>query len=139
MPEPVGPVTRISPRGRVHNSANTGGVPSSLKSITLAGISRRAIATWPRSLKMETRNRPMSPKAKPKSEPPTSCNSCWQRSGVMLFIKDIVSSGSKTFVSSLTKCPSTRITGGWPTAMCKSLALRLTTVCNSLSMRTLAI
>ena len=29
----------------------------------------------------------MSPKAKPKSAPPTSCNSCWHRSGVMLFIK----------------------------------------------------
>ena len=29
----------------------------------------------------------MSPKANPKSVPPTSCSSCWHRSGVMLFIK----------------------------------------------------
>ncbi len=51
--------------------------------------------TLPRCLKIETRNRQQSPKAKPKSEPPTSCNSCWQRSGVMLFISAVVSSGSK--------------------------------------------
>ena len=57
----------------------------------------------------------------------------------MLFISAIVSSGSRTLVSSRIKWPSTRITGGWPTAMCKSLALRLTTVCSSLSIRMLAI
>ncbi len=53
----------------------------------------------------------------------------------MLFIRAIVSSGSKTFVSNFLIRPSIRSTGGWPTVMCRSLALRLTTVCNSLSMR----
>ena len=101
LPEPVGPVTRTSPRGRVHKSANTGGVPKSLKFINFMGICRSTMATLPRCLKTETRNRAMSPKAKPKSAPPTSCNSCWHRSGVMLFISATVSSGSKTFVSSL--------------------------------------
>ena len=47
----------------------------------------------------------MSPKAKPKSMPPTSWSSCWHRSGVMLFISATVSSGSRTLVSSLTKTP----------------------------------
>ena len=42
----------------------------------------------------------MSPKAKPKSVPPTSCSSCWHRSGVMLFIKATVSDGSSTLVAS---------------------------------------
>ena len=42
----------------------------------------------------------MSPNAKPKSVPPTSCSSCWHRSGVMLFISDTVSAGSSTFVAS---------------------------------------
>ena len=43
----------------------------------------------------------LSPKAKPKSVPPFSCSSRWQRSGVMLFINATVSSGSSVLVSSL--------------------------------------
>ena len=41
LPEPVGPVTRTNPRGRRTSSVNTGGVPNSLKSISLAGINRK--------------------------------------------------------------------------------------------------
>ena len=41
-----------------------------------------------------------SPNSKAKSVPPFSCSSCWQRSGVMLFISAVVSSGSSTLVSS---------------------------------------
>ncbi len=45
----------------------------------------------------------------------------WYDSGavrqVTIFISDTVSSGSKTFVSSLTSRPCRRSTGGWPTAM----------------------
>ena len=50
-------------------------------------------------LNTATRNRAMSPKAKPKSVPPTSCNSCWQRSGVMLFISATVSEDSRILVA----------------------------------------
>ena len=57
----------------------------------------------------------------------------------MLFISATVSSGSKTLVSSRISRPSMRSTGGWPTVMCKSLALRLTTVWSSLSIRIVAI
>ena len=53
----------------------------------------------PRCLKMATRNRAISPKAKPKSVPPTSWSSCWHRSGVMLFISATVSDGSSTLVA----------------------------------------
>src|SRR6202790_1464260 len=68
-----------------------------------------------------------------KSAPPTSCNSCWARWGVMLFIKDVVSSGSSDLVSSLRMRPWCRITGGCPTVMCKSLALSWMTVLKSFS------
>ncbi len=76
LPDPVGPVTRISPRGRRIRSLSTGGVPRSVKVISFKGICRSTMATFPRCLKIATRNRAMSPKAKPKSAPPTSCNSC---------------------------------------------------------------
>ena len=93
------------------------------------------MATLPRCLKIDTRNRAMSPKAKPKSDLPTSCNSCWHRSGVMLFISATVSSGSRTLVSSRRSRPCRRNTGGWPTVMCMSLAPCLTQACSSLSIR----
>ena len=137
LPDPVGPVTRTSPRGRAHKSANTGGVPNSLKFKSLAGINRKAMATLP-LLEIDTRNRPWSPNANPKSDPPTSCNSCWHRSGEMLFISDIVSSGVKTFVSSahqMAVMPNDwRLTDG----NVKIAGARLTTVCSSLSIRILA-
>ena len=53
----------------------------------------------PRCRKTETRNRAASPNANEKSVPPFSWNSCWHRSGVMLFINDAVSDGSSTFVA----------------------------------------
>ncbi len=88
---------------------------------------------FPRCLKMATRNRAASPKANPKSHPPTSCNSCWQRSGVMLFIRAEVSVDSSTLVLSGTMCPPSRSIGFEPTVRCRSLAFWVTTVCNNLS------
>ncbi len=69
----------------------------------------------PRCLKIETRKRARSPNAKPKSALPLSCSSRWQRSGVMLFISETVSSASSVFVSSFRIRPWSRKTGGWPT------------------------
>ncbi len=107
LPEPVGPVTRNSPRGRMHQlGQHRRQCPAPRRSAACWGS---AAAPWRRCrvcLKIETRKRAMSPKAKPKSEPPTSCSSCWQRSGVMLFISATVSSGSSTLVSSRTRWPS---------------------------------
>ena len=66
---------------------------------------------FPLCLKIATRNRAMSPKANPKSVPPTSCNSCWQRSGVMLFISELVSAASSTLVARGRMCPPSRSIG----------------------------
>ena len=44
------------------------------------------------------RNRASSPKANPKSVLPTDRNSCWHRSGVILFIRTNVSAASRTLV-----------------------------------------
>jgi twitching motility protein PilT len=48
LPEPVGPVTRISPRGRSHSEATTVGRPRELKSLISQGMVRMAPATAPR-------------------------------------------------------------------------------------------
>ena len=66
----------------------TGGRPSCSNVRNSFGIRRSTMPMWPRCLKTATRNRALSPKANPKSVPPVSCNSCWFRSGVMLFISD---------------------------------------------------
>ncbi len=57
LPEPVGPVTRISPRGRSASLAITGGSPNSLKVRTLKGIMRITMDTQPRCLKQLPRKR----------------------------------------------------------------------------------
>src|SRR5215208_4974066 len=50
------------------------------------------------------------------------------RSGVMAFMRAIVSSGSSTLVWSSRICPLRRSVGGLPTARCRSLAFFFTTV-----------
>ena len=45
LPEPVGPVTSTSPRGRLANSATTGGSPSVSSGTTSNGIRRKAAPT----------------------------------------------------------------------------------------------
>jgi len=57
LPEPVGPVTRISPRGRSASFAITGGSPNSWKVRTLKGIMRITMDTQPRCLKQLPRKR----------------------------------------------------------------------------------
>ena len=139
LPLPVGPVTRNSPRGRQMTSLTTIGRPSCSNVRNSRGICRKTRAICPRCLKMATRNRALSPYAKPKSVPPTSCSSCWLRSGVMLFISDVVSSGPRTLVSRRTSRPCRRTQGGCPVVRCKSLAPSLTTVSRSLSIWSVAI
>ena len=72
LPEPVGPVTRISPRGRLIRSSMILGRPSCSKVKNSLGIRRSTSPTLPRCLNTATRNRAISPKANPKSVPPTS-------------------------------------------------------------------
>ena len=67
LPEPVGPVTRISPRGRLTSSANTFGVASSSSDITFDGIVRNAAAAPRACTNALTRNRARLGTAKLKS------------------------------------------------------------------------
>src|SRR5258706_15681009 len=57
LPEPVGPVTRIRPRGLAASSATTGGSPSSSNDKILNGMERNAPDTAPRCTKMLARKR----------------------------------------------------------------------------------
>ncbi len=69
LPEPVGPVTRISPLGRSDSSRTTFGSPSSSKLRILKGMVRMAAATAPRCMKMLARKRdsPLMPKERSSS------------------------------------------------------------------------
>ena len=58
LPEPVGPVTSTSPRGRSASWRATGGMPSSARVRTACGTSRSAAATPPTCRNTLTRNRP---------------------------------------------------------------------------------
>src|SRR6266404_3624465 len=128
LPEPVGPVTRNTPRGRRQIDSAIRGSPICWKVMMLFGIRRSTRLATPFCLKIETRKRACSPYAKPKSPDPVSSNSCWMRSGVIDFINAIVSSASSTFVCNSRMCPLRRSVGGLPTARCKSDAFFLTTV-----------
>ena len=57
LPEPVGPVTRTSPRGRSAIFATAAGSPSSSNVFTLNGICRITTDTHPRCLKTLPRKR----------------------------------------------------------------------------------
>jgi hypothetical protein len=63
FPEPVGPVTRMRPRGFFESSSTILGRPSSSKVLILYGIARKAPATAPRWVKMlaRKRERPRTP------------------------------------------------------------------------------
>ena len=133
FPDPVGPVTRNRPRGRQTIFLQTSGTPSCSGVSILLGICRSTMAIVPRCLKTLTRNRAMSPKAKPKSQPPFSASSAWQRSGVIAFMRPLVSSPVSTFVFCGRIPPSIRNTGGRPTVMWMSLTPFLTAAVRSLS------
>ena len=72
LPEPVGPVTRISPRGRVVRSAKIFGVLSSSSDSTFEGIVRNAAAAPRCWLNALTRKRARLGTAKLKSHSRTS-------------------------------------------------------------------
>ena len=72
----------------------TGGVPNSSNFKSLVGICRSTMPTLPFCLKIDTRKRHHIAEGKAEVRAAHSCNSCWQRSGAMLFIKAMVSSAS---------------------------------------------
>ena len=92
LPEPVGPVTRSRPRGRMISRLMASGMPICSNVRNWLGMRRSTMPMLPRCLKTATRKRKPSVNSMAKSAPPFSCSSCWQRSGVMLFIRAVVSS-----------------------------------------------
>ena len=133
LPEPVGPVTRNRPRGRWAIFLQTSGTPSCSGVSILLGICRSTIATVPFCLNTLTRKRARSLKAKPKSQPPFSASSAWHRSGVIAFIRPLVSSAVSTLVFWGVMAPLIRNTGGRPTVMWMSLTPPFTAAVSSLS------
>ena len=130
LPEPVGPVTRMRPRGLNSRSLTDSGRPICSKVSILLGIWRSTMPKLPFSLKTLTRNRAASPKAKAKSAPPRS-RTCWMCSSeVMLRISSSEVSGVSAGPSTRCKIPWTRIVGAVPTRVCKSEAPSETTNCN---------
>ena len=105
LPDPVGPVTRSNPRGWTISERTASGMPICSNVKNWLGIRRSTMPMVPFCLKMAVRNRTPSVNSMAKSAPPFSCNSCWQRSGVIDFIKDVVSSESSTLASSLRNRP----------------------------------
>ncbi len=77
LPEPVGPVTRMRPRGFFESSVTIGGSPSSANVRILNGMVRNAPATAPRCMKMLARKRdsPFTPKERSSSL--SSSNLCF--------------------------------------------------------------
>ena len=61
FPDPVGPVTKNNPRGRVMRSLTTGGRPICSIVRNSLGIRRSTMAIVPFCLKTLTRNRALSP------------------------------------------------------------------------------
>ena len=105
LPEPVGPVTSSRPRGRMMSRRITSGMPICSKDMNSLGMRRSTMPMLPRCLKTATRKRTPLTNSMAKSVPPFSWSSCWQRSGVMLFIKPVVSSLSSTLVSMSRRWP----------------------------------
>ena len=66
-------MTKNSPRGRSTSFTTHSGSPNCSGVSLSVGICRNTIEMLPRCLKIETRNRARSPKAKPKSALPFSC------------------------------------------------------------------
>ena len=136
LPEPVGPVTRIRPRGRVMSRLIASGMPSCSKVMNSFGMRRITMPMLPRCLNTAVRKRKPSTNSMAKSVPPFSCNSCWQRSGVIDFIRAVQSSLSSTLVSMSRTRPPFLSAGGLPTVMNRSAAFTWMTVCSSLSIWT---
>ena len=120
LPEPVGPVTRMRPRGLKRSSLTEGGRPicSSVRSVE--GIIRRTQPQRPRSLKTETRKRVPSSCARAKSVPPllSASATC---SGVMISLHSRrVSSAVNASSAIATSSPWMRSSGGMNARTCRS-------------------
>ena len=126
LPEPVGPVTRIRPRGRSVSSANTLGALRSSSDSTLDGIVRNAAAAPRCWMKALTRKRARFGTAKLKSHSRISSYIFRCESLMMSYTMACTSSCSIGGRLMRRMSPWTRISGGRPADRCRSEALFLT-------------
>ena len=135
LPLPVGPVTRMRPRGLKRRSRICAGRPICSRVSIFDGIWRRTRPTWPFCRKMLTRKRARSLYGKPKSAPQCCSRPRRCSSGVMARMRRSVSAGVSGEASMGTSEPLMRMTGGRPTARWRSEAFSWTASSRRSSMR----
>src|SRR2546426_2194349 len=120
LPEPVGPVTRIKPRGFSQSLVTTPGRPSSSNDLISYGIDRKTAPTAPRWLNMLARNleSPFIPKEKSNSS--VSSNRCFCASVNTEYASCLVSAGVSSEYSSALSTPCTRTIGAEFVVICRS-------------------
>src|SRR5262245_19589786 len=93
LPEPVGPVTRISPRGFLQRSEITGGRPNASNVFISYGIARNTAPTAPFWLKRLARNRDIPLRPNEKSSSRFSSKRCFWASVNTEYASRFVSDG----------------------------------------------
>src|SRR4029077_6699555 len=121
FPEPVGPVTRTSPRGLSHNSFKTSDNPRASKPLISHGMVRNTAPTAPRWLKTLPRKRAKFFKPKEKSSSRFSSKRCFCASVKTLYARDLVSEAVSGGMSSGRNLPCTRTRGALFVVTCRSL------------------
>src|SRR5688500_8203461 len=125
FPEPVGPVTRIRPRGLSAMRAIDGGSPRSVNVLIMIGICRITIETQPRCLKQLPRKRARFAMPKEKSSSSSVSNFFFWFSVNTEYAIWSVSFGVMTCsVLASVMSPSIRSFGRSPAVMCRSDASR---------------
>src|SRR5512139_1488905 len=131
LPGPVGPVHRMSPRGRIVSSANTLGAFNSSSESTFDGMVRNAAAAPRCWLKALTRKRARFGTANEKSVSRFSSYDFRCASLMMSYTMECTSSCSIGGRLIRRMSPWTRMTGGIPADRCRSEALFLTAKASS--------
>src|SRR3954466_11565588 len=126
LPDPVGPVTRISPRCSSASVRTTSGSPISSNDGPPKRSFRSTIDTEPRCRKTFARKRPTLATEYAKSTSPRSLNRAFRSSGITPSAIACVSIGLSGTRSSRTKPWVKRTSGGDPTFTCRSDPLALT-------------
>ena len=122
LPDPVGPVTRTSPRCSSARRVTTGGNPRSAAERGLGRTRRRTRPEAPRCRKALQRNRPTPLTDSEKSASPVDLNSSSRSGGSTTRTSSSQSSGLTTGKGVTRRSPFTRARGAEPTLMCKSEA-----------------
>src|SRR5215475_12837987 len=120
LPEPVGPVTKIKPRGLSQSAFTTGGRPKASKPLISQGMVRNTAPTAPRWLKTLPRKRARFFNPNEKSSSRFSSKRCFCASVKTLYASDLVSAAVSGGISSGRKWPCTRTRGALLVVMCRS-------------------